>query len=100
MTTPPPDLGVSMDARASFVALLLAVDRLNEAGKRTPCQGSPASWSADAALSDRRQAAQACQFCPVLEECGAYADAAAEPWHVWAGRDRSLRPSNRKTDAA
>jgi hypothetical protein len=75
-----------------YVELLLSVASLNARGRRTPCQAQPAAWDADSALHERHAAVEACDHCPVLPCCRAYADASGEQWHVWGGRDRSIRP--------
>ncbi len=53
----------------------------------TPCQRAPELWT-DGTAEDAVLAAEMCQRCPVLRECGDYAKAARERWHVWGGKDR------------
>ena len=57
-----------------------------------PCQGPQGDlWTSDE-LSDREQAAQGCQECPlgVLAACRALASETAPTWGVWGGRDYSV----------
>lgn len=69
---------------------------LADEGRYTACQLYPDAWSADARVSDRRQAAEACRHCPALAACATYADAAGERWHVWGGMDRANPPRRKE----
>lgn len=53
-----------------------------------PCAVNPDLWFGTTA-SEVQAAAEGCGRCPVLLECGAYADAAEERHGVWAGQCRS-----------
>ncbi len=66
----------------------------------TPCQADPEPWFAHDP-STRAVAGRACQSCPsrVFAACGTYAQAAREPWGVWAGVDRGLRTSKKRAAA-
>ena len=83
-------LGIPVSAQPAYVALCAALDRMAEHGRQPVCTTHPDDWSADARLRARRDAAEACGHCPVLQLCAAYADAAEERHGVWAGIDRGL----------
>lgn len=73
---------------------------LERSGGHIPCRGA----SSDAWTSEdkgvKKEAAEACEHCPALALCSAYADAAQESWHVWAGRDRTRRAGKAKKKEA
>lgn len=53
-----------------------------------PCAADPDRWwSTDA--DDLEASIHECRRCHVLKPCGQYADAAAEPFGVWAAVDRA-----------
>ena len=52
-------------------------------------------WASDAPARARRDAAEACMFCPARHPCASYADAAGEPSGVWGGVDHN-RASDRR----
>lgn len=76
--------GLKVDAAAALAELQGVLSR-----HVTPCQRAPELWT-DGTAEDAVLAAQMCQRCPVLQECGDYARAARERWHVWAGKDRDI----------
>ncbi len=86
-------LGIAPDAIPAWLALCLALDRLAERGRRPVCESSPNQWSGDVRATARRDAAEACMFCPALHPCASYAQAADERHGVWGGTDRGLRPT-------
>lgn len=64
-----------------------------------PCRGRTDWTDDDRAV--RAEAAAACGHCSLLEPCGTYAQAAGEPFGVWAAVDRSEpSPRHRKRGAA
>lgn len=71
--------GAVVAHRAKLVELHTLVEQFG-----APCQTNPKAW-----LSEDRQvqkmAAAMCTACPVIEECGTYAEAAGEPGGVWGG---------------
>ncbi len=78
-------------ATAQWLTLTTTLAALEQAGRRVPCRGASSdAWTSEDA-GTRKEAADACQHCPALALCTAYADAARESWHVWAGRDRTRR---------
>lgn len=79
------------EAISAWLALSDALDRMADDGQTPMCQQRPDQWSSDATLAARRDAAEACTFCPVQPACLAYAIAQQEPAHVWGGRDFSGR---------
>ena len=85
-----------MTARKEFDAALL---KLAADGRRPPCGelDDHYLWTSDEP-AERAIAAKQCAGCPVIKECAATADAAAEKWHVWGGKDRTTKP--RKARAA
>lgn len=54
-----------------------------------PCRvADPIGW--DGTSSQWTEYAESqCQLCPVIHQCGNYADAARETSGIWGGRDRS-----------
>ena len=73
-----------------WLRLVAAVAQAHDDGRRTPCLRDPAPYLSDD-YRERREAANACVGCSVLDECAAYADVAGERHHVWGGRDRGPR---------
>ncbi len=86
-------LGIAPAAQPAWLALRYALDRLAERGRRPVCETRPDQWSADAHGTARRDAAEACMFCPALHPCASFAQAADERVGVWGGTDRGLRPT-------
>ena len=70
-----------------------ALDDLARRGRTTPCQIDPDPFTSDDP-TERREAAQACAGCPILDACRTTAEAMREPFHVWAGADRT--PTTRR----
>ncbi|MCM3554534.1 WhiB family transcriptional regulator [Janibacter melonis] len=68
-------------------------EALEEHRGRVPCRtlDAPEAWFERESFA---VAAAACRRCPILEQRGAYADAAGERWGVWAGvvREGRTRP--------
>lgn len=79
----PPILALDAERAASNLGALL-----DRHAASVPCIRMPDQWTSES-YRDRVEAAAACTHCPVLDACAAYADAAREQWHVWAGRDRT-----------
>ena len=75
--------------------LALALDDLATRGRSTPCQIDPAPFTSDRP-AERREAAEACAPCPILDACRDSADTLRESWHVWGGRDRTPTTTRRK----
>lgn len=76
-------------------AMIIALSDAHHRGLVIPCRTDAGwLWTSEEA-TDRAEAARRCtaDACPVIEQCGAAADASAERWHVWAGVDRQARPS-------
>lgn len=93
-------LGIPFDALPAWLALSAALDRLADEGRVPVCAQRPSQWDQDAKPAARRDAAEACGYCPALHPCAAYADMAKEKHGVWGGIDRSYRPGKRTADAA
>lgn len=89
---------VQPDALPSWHNLGAVLTDLTDAGERVPCMLTPRPFVSDEP-EDRRAAAAWCVACPAVTACGAFADANAEPAHVWGGRDRTRRPYQRKESA-
>lgn len=89
------------DGTDEFLALVHALKRLDDVGGTTRCQRDADRFTYDGKPEGRGRHARAaalCAGCPVLAECGAYADAAHERWHIWGGRDRAApKPRTRTT---
>ena len=88
-------LGIGPEAAPAWLSLCAALDRLTEAGRTPVCAAQPDQWSADAGAAARRDAAEACSYCPARRPCAAFADVADERFGVWGGTDRALRPRPR-----
>ena len=88
-----------MTTRNANETLQLALLTLATEGRRTRCSdpGDREKWFSDLP-TERAQAARWCAGCPVLDQCGAAAEANHERHGVWAGQDRTLKP--RKAKAA
>lgn len=79
------------------VAALEAWDRLQQAlrsSETVPCAGRD-EWCSDDP-EQRAAAATACQGCPALAQCNAFAEANGETFGVWGGFDRSARDPGRR----
>lgn len=74
--------------RRETVPLSEALETLSRTGRQTPCQREPGLFLSDD-HTERSQAAQACQMCPIFDPCAVHADTFPEVFHVWAGVDRS-----------
>jgi hypothetical protein len=83
-------LGIHPEAVPAWHSLSAALDDL---GRGPVCGNDPDSWSADGSLKTRREAAEACGWCPVLKECAAFAELSDERQGVWGGVDRGQRPT-------
>jgi hypothetical protein len=75
-------------AADAWLSLLLCLVELQEGGRSTPCLRDPEPFTSDD-QRERAEAAAACAGCPALVECREFAEANAEPAHVWAGVDRT-----------
>lgn len=95
-----PALGIPSPAIPAWLALCASLDRLAGEGRRPVCVQRPEQWGPDATTAARRDAAEACGYCPALHACAAYADAANEKHGVWGGTDRSLRRPKTERNAA
>ena len=82
-----------MTGHSGALTLRDALVDLARRGRSTPCQIDPAPFTSDE-LEERREAAQACTGCPILDPCRTTADAIGETFHVWGGADRS--PTTRR----
>jgi hypothetical protein len=83
-------LGIPDGARPKWAALGYA---LTDARVTIPCADSD-DWT-DERPEIRFKASRQCGGCPVLAECGSYADAAKERHGVWAAVDRTKPKSSR-----
>ena len=86
-------LGIPPAAMPAWIDLCNVLDRMRDNGRVPVCTQRPDDWADDAKVRARSDAAEACTHCPALAACEAYATAAGERHHVWAGVDRSLRPA-------
>jgi len=90
-------LGIAPETMPAWTALCVALDRLAEAGRTPVCSARPEQWGPDVPAAARRDAVEACHYCPAMHPCAAYADAADERFGVWGGTDRGLRPTKEGT---
>lgn len=87
-----PDLlTIKPEARDAWLLLAAGLDEFAAAGRLTPCQSDPDPFGSDD-RAERREAAKACGWCPLLEACAAFAEANDETSLVWAGVDRTKHP--------
>lgn len=96
----PSQFGIRDEAIPAWLSLSNALDRMADDGRRPVCANNPDDWDHDAPLATRREAAEACQWCPALGPCGRFAEANRERTGIWAGVDRAGRPTTRKRVAA
>ena len=69
---------------------------LLESGVRPPCAGR-SEWLSEAA-DERLDAAEACQYCRLLDACLQVAEAEHASWGIYGGRDFApARPPENKT---
>lgn len=92
--------GIRPEAFPAWLSLAHALERMSDDGRRPVCESSPEQWGADAKITARREAIEACGFCPVLDPCGRFADANRERWGVWAGVNRAAMPNTKRGIAA
>lgn len=86
------------DQAAAQVVLTCAIRAALDGGRRVPCQQGPATW-----WDDPYGPPSLCDGCPVLRQCGAYADTGAVEHGVIAGRrlaERRPRPQASLSDGA
>ena len=69
-----------------------AYARLGElaAATKTPCQADPEAWFVRSGPA-RREAEEACGYCPIREACKAYNELGSEEYGVWAGETGGYR---------
>lgn len=89
---------VQPDALPAWHQLGALLTDLADQGRATPCMTDPWPFVSDK-HTERRLAAYSCTACPVVSACAAFAEANAEPAHVWGGLDRTRRPYSRKAVA-
>lgn len=79
---------------AALLALDAALRDAVEAGQPIPCRtvDGPSRWISDR-HEDRREAAEQCAGCPVLDACAEVGQ--HEPFGTWGGRDRTRRPGKK-----
>lgn len=86
------------DQPTAHEVLALALVDAIDAGLIVPCAGS-GDWIADD-YRKRARAAQACDGCPVLDQCAAAAESTEEKHGVWGAVDRTPRPKSARRTAA
>ena len=83
----PAYFGIRPEAGNAWQALTDALNRHADDGRQPVCVSRPDQWSSNARPAQRRDAIEACTYCPVMAACRAFAIANAEKQHVWGGRD-------------
>ncbi|MDT0201347.1 WhiB family transcriptional regulator [Nocardioides sp. AE5] len=83
------EIGIRTEVSKQWADLTAKLDEMADRGQQTPCQSDPEPYFSDAS-SERREACQACTWCPARGACAAFAVANAEQAGVWAGTDRQL----------
>ncbi len=87
--------GLSPAAVESYAALTVALARLADDGRLTPCQSPHAAlWTSDKA-PELEAAGYRCSTCPVLAACRAHAD--NERHNTWGGVDRTMTARSNPT---
>lgn len=77
--------------------LTARLEDLEQDGARIPCRGPGSNiWISDKA-SDLAEAAAACQHCPAVRECRAYAVEHQESAGTWGGLAPKERPAARRS---
>lgn len=79
--------------RAAAIPQWEALQAALRSSPPVPCMGDD-RWTSESAAV-REWAAWHCARCPVIELCGAFAEANQEVHGVWAGRDRSTLEGRR-----
>lgn len=91
--------GIRPEALPAWVSLGLALDDMADQGQTPICRQRPHQWTEDAPEHARKDAAEACNFCPARNACGAFADANHERSGVWGGADYTPLTKKRKAAA-
>jgi hypothetical protein len=60
-------------------------------GQIPPCAHNPDAWLSEHP-DQRRIAARACRYCPLIQTCAALADQIRPTFGVWAAVDRTPQP--------
>ncbi len=97
MTRAPAYFGIRPKAVNAWLALTDALDRLTDEGRSSVCATRPDQWTSDASPAARKDAIEACTYCPVMAACRAFAEANREPQGVFGGRD--FTPKTRRAAA-
>ena len=80
-------------------SLCAALDDVELDGNRVICTTRPDQWSADVSPAARRDAAEACTYCPARHACAAFASANGESG-VWGGIDFTTHRPKKASTAA
>lgn len=87
MTMATPTTPTAYEALSRGLAALLARDR------QPPCCDGSGRWIAEDE-DIRAEAAEECHGCALLAPCAQAGE--SECWGIWAGADRSVRPTRRR----
>lgn len=98
MSRPAEAFGIRREAVPAWVALTAVLEDMADHGQTPVCHQRPEQWSEDATEAARRDAAEACEFCPARHACAAFARANRERSGVWGGLDYS--PRKNRSNAA
>ncbi len=91
----PAYFGVRPQAGNAWRALTDALNQLTDQGRQPVCATRPDQWASNASPAARRDAIEACTYCPVLAACRAFAEANDERQGVFGGRDFTPQPQRR-----
>lgn len=83
-------LGIRPAALDAWRDLLAALDDMTTRGRRPACTTDPDTWTSHLP-NLRRDAAEACSWCPARTACARFADANGEALGIWGGRDCTPR---------
>ncbi|MCM0618747.1 WhiB family transcriptional regulator [Nocardioides bruguierae] len=70
---------------------------LGEAGLPVPCRRDPDPFVSEEDEERDAAAGYCLAACPLVQLCGAYADAQGETWGVYGGRDRTTQAQGRSS---
>jgi hypothetical protein len=89
------EFGIRPGAMNSWLALSDALNRITDDGRQAICATRPDQWSGDATEPARKDAAEACGFCPARAACLAFAQANDERSGVWGAVDFTPKPKRK-----
>lgn len=99
MTRSVAPFGIRPEAMPAWISLGIALEDMEDRGQTVVCHQRPDQWTSDASEPDRKDAAEACGYCPARSACHAFALANREPAGVWGGHDLTPIPKTTRRAA-